>query len=186
MEISPVCTRKGSGCGRPAVGVGLQHTELSSALHCWMGAVAVSQLDSSVLSLSGTGQAANHRTLPGLAGMSQPGTHSWATAIGKTGQKNPEKTTTTKYPNLQNQNPEQTRVSLPMIWALSKQTIPQTIQLVRDPAEAEQLCYPVQQHCHCLTSPESHIQLQTSPPAAPASLHCLSPWAHTGVFIHRL
>lgn len=135
----------------------------------------MSQLDSSVLSLGEMGQAANHGTMTVLGGVSQPGTHSWATAIGKTGKKNQTNNPTWKKSkpprsNPQNQNPEQAQVSLPVFWVGSKQTTTQTTQLVRGPAEAEQFCYPVQQHCHCLTSPESHIQLQTFSSPAPASL----------------
>lgn len=171
---------KGWSCARTAVGVALQHTQLSSALHCWMGAVGcvpAGQLSAQpVRDGAGSKPRDTDRTWWGV-----PTRHPLLGYCNrKNRQKKPENKQlnhTTKYPNSQNQNPEQTQVSLPMIWAGSKQTITQTIQLASGPAEAEQFCYPVQQHCHCLTPAEPHIQLPTFPPSAPASLYCLSPWA---------
>lgn len=108
--------REGLGCARTAVGAALQHSQLSSAWsapHCWMGAVAVSQLSAQPVT---HGAGSKYGTLTVLAGVSQSGIHSWVTAIGKTGKKTFKKTqnTTNKNPKPQNQNPEQTEVSLPV------------------------------------------------------------------------
>lgn len=78
-----------------------------------MGAVAVSQLSAQPVT---HGAGSKYGTLTVLAGVSQSGIHSWVTAIGKTGKKTFKKTqnTTNKNPKPQNQNPEQTEVSLPV------------------------------------------------------------------------
>lgn len=95
--------REGLGCARTAVGAALQHSQLSSAWsapHCWMGAVAVSQLSAQPVT---HGAGSKYGTLTVLAGVSQSGIHSWVTAIGKRGKKTFKKT---KTPQTKTQTPK--------------------------------------------------------------------------------
>lgn len=119
METSPVCTREGLGLCRDRSGCcfAAHAAELSvvspTLLDGIMGCVPAGQLSAHPVR-DGAG---NVGTWTVFGGVSQQGTHSWATAIGKASKK-PDLPSLPPKPNPkpQNQNPEekQTQVSLPM------------------------------------------------------------------------